>query len=164
MNDHLDTETTTPTTMPTATKKPRISFRQRIANRLLTRMVQRGKGPDFMRLLTVRGRRTGELRTTPVVPVVDGDRQWLVSPFGEVEWVRNARIAGRVDLRRGDDRTTYALRELSADDAVPVLREYLSMPSERFVRRDFDVTATSSDAEIAREAPRHPVFELIPIR
>jgi deazaflavin-dependent oxidoreductase (nitroreductase family) len=156
VNDHPDT------LIPT--KKPRISFRQRVANRVLTRMVRRGKGPEFMRLLTVQGRRTGEWRTTPVVPVVDADRVWLVSPFGDVEWVRNARAAGRVELQRGDDRTTYAVRELNADEAVPVLREYLSMPSERFVRGDFDVSARSSDAEIAREASRHPVFALTPAR
>jgi deazaflavin-dependent oxidoreductase (nitroreductase family) len=148
----------------TGTKTRRISRRQRIANVLLTRMVRRGKGPEFMRLLTVQGRNTGRTRTTPVVPVVDGDRTWLVSPFGEVEWVRNARTAGRVELRRGDDRITYAVRELDAGESVPVLREYLSMPSERFVRRDFDVTAKSADVDIAREAPRHPVFQLTPVR
>jgi hypothetical protein len=36
------------------------------------------------------------------------------------------------------------------------------MPSERFVRHDFDITAESSDDAIAAEAPRHPVFELTP--
>jgi hypothetical protein len=85
---------------------------------------------------------------------------WLVSPFGEVAWVRNARAAGHVDLRRGDDVTTYDIRELEPDAAVDVLREYLSMPSERFVRRDFAVTASSPDDAIREEAPRHPVFAL----
>ena len=146
------------------TRARRISRSQRMANAVLTRMVRRGKGPAFMRLLTVRGRSSGRLRTTPVVPVVDGEQLWLVSPFGDVEWVRNARVAGRVELRRGDDRAPYAVRELDADDAVPVLRRYLSMPSERFVRRDFDVTSESTDAEIEREAPRHPVFSLTPVR
>lgn len=179
MNDHLDTlvstwaesertgDTTTfggPAMSAATTKARRISRRQRVANALLTRMVRRGKGPAFMRLLTVRGRSTGRLRTTPVVPVVDGDRTWLVSPFGEVEWVRNARVAGRVELRRGDDEVEYSVREVDAHAAVPVLRQYLSMPSERFVRRDFDVTAASSDAEIGGEASRHPVFELTPVR
>jgi deazaflavin-dependent oxidoreductase (nitroreductase family) len=147
-----------------ATQTRRISRRQRIIDRVLRRVVQRGKGPAFMRLLTVRGRSSGQLRTTPVVPVFDEDHVWLVSPFGEVEWVRNARVAGQVELRRGDDRADYSVREVGTDEAVPVLRAYLSMPSERFVRRDFDVTARSSDVELAREAPRHPVFELTPVR
>ncbi len=116
-----------------------------------------------MQLLTVRGRSSGRLRTTPVVPVVDGDRRWVVSPFGEVEWVRNARVAGRIELGRGDARAEYIARELDASEATPVLRAYLSMPSERFVRRDFDVTATSDDAALAAEAPRHPVFALVDV-
>ena len=58
-------------------------------------------------------------------------------------------------------RAEYAVRELDASEATPVLRAYLSMPSERFVRRDFDVTATSDDAALAAEAPRHPVFALV---
>jgi deazaflavin-dependent oxidoreductase (nitroreductase family) len=141
----------------------RVSRAQRVADKLLGRMLRRGSGPSFMQLLTVRGRHSGQLRTTPVVPVVHDDRTWLVSPFGDVEWVRNARAAGRVQLARGDDRVDHAVRELDAHEATPVLRRYLSMPSARFVRRDFDVSSTSDDAAIAAEAPRHPVFRLTPI-
>ncbi len=136
---------------------------QRRANTILTRVLGKGRGPSFMGLLTVRGRATGTSRTTPVVPVRDGDRTWVVSPFGEVAWVRNARAIGRVELRRGDEHTTYAAREVDAHEAVPVLRRYLSMPSRFFVRRHFDVTAKSPDNAIASEANRHPVFELTPI-
>jgi deazaflavin-dependent oxidoreductase (nitroreductase family) len=138
----------------------RPSFRQRIADRVLGRMVGRGKGPDFLWLLTVQGRRTGEPHTTPIAPVRQDDRTWLVSPYGEVNWVRNARANGHAELRRGEQHTTYRAHELDTPDAVPVLREYLSMPSAKFVRKDFDITAGSSDTEIAAEAPRHPVFAL----
>jgi deazaflavin-dependent oxidoreductase (nitroreductase family) len=146
-----------------ATQRKRISRRQRFADRMLRRMVRRGKGPAFLRLFIVRGRRSGELRTTPVVPVYDDDHAWLVSPFGETEWVRNARAAGRVELSRGEERVVYSIREVDAHEATPVLRRYLSMPSARFVRRDFDVSATSDDAAIAAEAPSHPVFALTPV-
>jgi len=89
---------------------------------------------------------------------------WVVSPFGDVDWVRNLRASGRLDLHRGDERTTYTAHELGPTEATPVLRDYLSMPSERFVRRDFEVTKTSSDEAIAAEAHRHPVFALTPAR
>jgi deazaflavin-dependent oxidoreductase (nitroreductase family) len=144
----------------------RVSKARRVADKMLGRMLRRGRGPSFMQLLTVRGRHSGQLRTTPVVPVVpvvDDGVLWLVSPFGEVEWVRNARAAGRVQLARGDDRVEYDVRELDAHEATPVLRRYLSMPSARFVRRDFDVSSTSDDAAIAAEAMRHPVFALTPV-
>jgi deazaflavin-dependent oxidoreductase (nitroreductase family) len=141
----------------------RVSRAQRVADKMLGRMLRRGRGPSFMQLLTVRGRRSGRLRTTPVVPVVDDGLVWLVSPFGEVEWVRNARAAGRVQLARGDHRVDHHVRELDVHEATPVLRRYLSMPSARFVRRDFDVTSTSDDAAIAADAVHHPVFALTPV-
>lgn len=147
-----------------AARRPyRPSPAQRWANRVLTWLLRRGRGPAFMQLLTVRGRSTGRPQTTPVVPVRRDEQVWVVSPFGDVTWVRNVRAAGRVALHRGDDRTTYDARELDAAKATPVLRAYLSMPSERFVRRDFDITAASSDDAIAAEAGRHPVFALTPV-
>jgi deazaflavin-dependent oxidoreductase (nitroreductase family) len=142
----------------------RPSWLQRRANTLLIRALRKGRGPSFMRLLTVRGRQTGRTYTTPVVPVRDGDRTWVVSPFGEVAWVRNARATGRIELHRGDEHRGYTARELQPDEAVPVLRRYLSMPSRFFVRRYVDVSARSSDAAIAAEAARHPTFELTPVR
>ena len=145
----------------TATWTP--SMRQRVANRVLGFLVRRGRGPDFMYLLTVTGRRTGEPHTTPVVPVRQDGTVWLVSPFGEVGWVRNVRAVGRLDLHRGGERVTYAARELDATEAVGVIRTYLSMPSERFVRDDFEVTRGSTDEAIAAEAPRHPTFALDPV-
>ncbi len=132
------------------------------ANRGLIRALDRGRGPTFLRLLTVPGRISGEPRTTPIVPVVDGDRVWLVSAYGDVAWVRNLRAAGRVELRRGDDRRSYRARELDAHEAVPVLRTYLSMRTALFVRRRFGVTPDSTDDAIAADAPAHPTFELVP--
>ena len=133
------------------------------ANTMLTRALRNGRGPSFMRLLTVHGRTTGQPYTTPVVPARDGDRVWAVSPYGEVAWVRNARATGRLELHRGDEHTTYGVRELDAREAVPVLRNYLSTPARFFVRRHFGVKAKSSDDAIAAEAPRHPTFELTPL-
>ena len=103
-------------TAGTATWKP--SRVQRGANRVLAWLLRRGRGPAFMRLLTVTGRDTGLPRTTPVVPVHrDGDI-WVVSPFGDVAWVRNVRAAGRLDLHRGHERVTYVTHELDPTDAV----------------------------------------------
>jgi deazaflavin-dependent oxidoreductase (nitroreductase family) len=134
------------------------------ANRALGRVLDKGNGPPFLRLLTVDGRRTGQPRTTPVVPVLGDDgTAWLVSAYGDTGWVRNVRAAGRVELRRGEDRAVYDARELEPLEAVPVLRAYLSKPTSLFVRRHFGVTARSSDAAIATEAARHPTFALTPV-
>lgn len=147
----------------TVTARPyRPSWVQRLANGRLTVALRKGRGPSFLRLLSVTGRRTGRVQTTPIVPVHQGDRYWLVSPFGEVGWVRNVRAGSAVALERGDDRITGRARELDAEEATPILRAYLSSRARLFVRKWFEVGARSTDAEIAAEAARHPVFELVP--
>ncbi len=119
-------------TMTAATQRRpgyRPSRLQRSANTMLSRALRNGRGPRFMRLLTVRGRRSGAARSTPVVPVRDGERTWVVSPFGEVGWVRDARVAGQIGLDRGGDHTTYEVRELGPDESLPVLERYRSTPA-----------------------------------
>ncbi len=130
---------------------------------MLERVLDRGKGPPFLRLLTVPGRRTGRPHTTPVAPVFGDDGAvWLVAAYGETSWVRNLRASGRVELHRGEDRIRCDARELDAAEAVPVLRAYLAKGTSLFVRRRFAVNARSTDDAIAAEASRHPTFALTP--
>src|SRR5439155_638684 len=75
---------------------------QRIGNAVVALLVRIGLGPKDTYLLTVPGRRTGKPYTTPVTLVQTGEGRWLVAPYGAVSWVRNARAAGRVTLRRGN--------------------------------------------------------------
>ncbi|MFP5020169.1 nitroreductase/quinone reductase family protein [Pseudonocardia phyllosphaerae] len=112
-------------------------------------------------VLGVRGRRSGELRTTPVNPLtVDGTR-YLVAARGETQWVRNLRVAGTAELTVGRRTEQLAATELTDPAAVvPVLRAYLRRWAWE-VGAFFDgVAATSTDAEIAAAAHRHPVFRL----
>lgn len=136
----------------------------RLANTVLGSLLRVGLAPSFMRVLTVTGRTTGQPRSTPVVPVQADRGRWLVAPYGEVGWVRNARAAGRVTLHRGRTSETLAVSEVSPEEAVPVLREYLALkPVRQRVQPYFDVTPESSDEEFAAEAAHHPVFELRPL-
>jgi deazaflavin-dependent oxidoreductase (nitroreductase family) len=136
----------------------------KLANRMLGAQLRKGRGPKFMRLLTVTGRRTGQPHSTPVVPVDADSERWVVAPFGEVGWVRNVRAAGRLTLHRGEVSETFTATEVEPGEAVPVLRRYLAMkPAGRFVRAYFDVTPESPDDAFAAEAPRHPVFALTPL-
>jgi deazaflavin-dependent oxidoreductase (nitroreductase family) len=142
-------------------KSYRVTGASRAANAFLGALLRLGLGPGFMRLLTVVGRRSGRPHSTPVVPVQNDRGRWLVAPFGEVDWVRNARAAGRVTLRRGRAAEDLTVTEVQPRQAVAVLREYLGMkPVGRRVQDYFDVTPASSDDEFAAEAPRHPVFAL----
>lgn len=109
-------------------------------------------------LLTVEGRTSGRRWSTPVSLVRMGEERWLVAPYCERNWVRNARAAGWVELRRGHRTERPAVRELHPADAVPVLREYFR--TSRVTRPFFGVSLESSLAEWLAEAPQHPVFHL----
>jgi deazaflavin-dependent oxidoreductase (nitroreductase family) len=110
-------------------------------------------------LLTVPGRVSGKPWSTPVSIVRMGDERWLVAPYGDRNWVKNARAAGRVELRRGRRRERLGVEELAPAEAVPVLREYYRLG--RVTRPFFAVTLDSSAEQWLADAPRHPVFRLI---
>jgi deazaflavin-dependent oxidoreductase (nitroreductase family) len=140
-------------------KTYRMNAFSRFGNTMSAAMISLGIGPAGMHLLTVRGRKSGLPRTTPVNLIEHHGHRWLVAPYGEVAWVRNARAAGEVELRRARTAERCLAREASAEEAVPVLRSYLRQ-LRLVVGPYFDVTPSSPDAAFAAEAPRHPVFLL----
>ena len=109
-------------------------------------------------VLTVPGRESGRLWSTPVSVVRNGGERWLVAPYGERNWVKNARAAGWIELQRGRRRERLAVEEVEAERAVPVLREYYRR--FRMTRPFFEVTFESSDEAWLAEASRHPAFRL----
>jgi hypothetical protein len=78
-----------------------------------------------------------------------------------VPWVLNARAAGQVRLRRGRDRHDYALRQLPAAQAGPILQRYVRIAPA--TRPYFQAGKDSPVADFIAEADRHPVFALIPL-
>ena len=136
----------------------RLSPGRRAVNALVRPLARLGlTGPRTV-LLTVPGRRTGRPWTTPVSLVELGGERYAVAPYGERNWVRNARAAGEVELRRGRRRERLAVEELAPAEAVPVLRRYWELG--RVTRPFFDVGRSSPDEAWLAEAPRHPVFRL----
>jgi len=112
------------------------------------------------RLLRVRGRKSGQWRSNPVNVLSLDDRRYLVAPRGETEWVRNFRVAGEGELVVGRRVEKFSADELGDDDKVPVLRAYLRRWKFE-VGRFFDgVSADSSDDDLRRIAPEHPVFRI----
>jgi deazaflavin-dependent oxidoreductase (nitroreductase family) len=137
----------------------RKSFWRRGLNALVRPLAKLGVTGPRTHLLTVPGRSSGRLWTTPVSIVAERGERWLVAPYGDRSWVKNARAAGWVELRRGRRSERLGVEELAAEDAVPVLRRYYELG--RVTRPFFDVTLESSDADWRAEAPRHPVFRLV---
>jgi deazaflavin-dependent oxidoreductase (nitroreductase family) len=143
----------------TPSPKPyRLSRGRRALNAIVRPLARLGLTGPRTFLLTVPGRRTGELWSTPVSIVRLGEERWLVAPYGGRNWVKNARAAGWVELRRGRTVERLEVTELSAAHAVPVLQEYYRRG--RVTRPFFAVTLRSSHEEWLADAPRHPVFEL----
>ncbi|HML00637.1 MAG TPA: nitroreductase family deazaflavin-dependent oxidoreductase [Acidimicrobiales bacterium] len=134
-------------------------FTRRVFNGVVALFTRAGLSVWGSRLLQVRGRRTGEWRTTPVnLLLLDGER-YLVAPRGETQWVRNLRAAGGGELVLGRRSEPFTATEI-VDDAqkVRVLRAYLRRWRAE-VGVFFDgATADSDDAVLAGIAPRHPMF------
>lgn len=133
---------------------------RRAVNLVVRPLARLGLTGPRTHLLTVPGRTTGRLWSTPVSIVRDGPERWLVAPYGDRNWVKNARAAGWVELRRGRRRERLELEELAGDEAVRVLRRYYR--DGRVTRPFFDVSLDSPHEAWLAEAPRHPVFRLVP--
>lgn len=136
-------------------------FTQHVFNGAVAAATRLGLSVWGSRVLEVPGRVTGAPRRTPVNLLSLDGSEYLVSPRGEGQWVRNVRAAdGRLHLLLGRRRTAYRAVELDDAAKVPVLRAYLKRWKAE-VGVFFDGTsAASSDAELAAIAPDHPVFRL----
>jgi deazaflavin-dependent oxidoreductase (nitroreductase family) len=133
---------------------------RRLANPVVTILLRAGVKIGPTMLLTVRGRKSGKLYTTPVTLIEQDGHCWLVAPYGAVDWVRNLRTAGEATLTRGRHTEQLTVRELEAEQAAPVLKQYLSLAAA-MVGPYFDVSVASSLEAFAAEAPRHPVFQVL---
>ena len=139
-------------------KKYTVNRRIRLINRMMTRMIHWNIAPPRTYLMTVRGRKTGKPYTTPVTLVERDGKRWLVSPYGEVNWIKNARAAGEISLFRGGKTESLRIRELSPQESAPILKEYITL--EGIVRPFFDVQPDDPIEDFETEAPKHPVFLL----
>ena len=142
-----------------AARTYRVNAIVRMVNRLSRALIERGMGPEHRYVLTVRGRKTGKEYSAPVTLIEQGGKRYLVAPYGEMNWVRNARAAGRVTLARGGRSQTLSIVQVSAAESAPVLKAYLAV--EPITRPYFDAKPDSPLEAFVAEASRHPVFALI---
>jgi deazaflavin-dependent oxidoreductase (nitroreductase family) len=86
-------------------------------------------GPDV--LLTVHGRSSGAPRTAPVAMFEHAGRRGLVSLFGESQWVRNLRAAGRGSIRFGSRSEEVKAVELAPAEAAGFMRDVVAPHARR---------------------------------
>lgn len=138
-------------------------------NPIARRMLRGGvpMGPNA--LLTVRGRTSGLDRSTPVAVVSIGGHRWVLATFGDTNWARNLRTAGKGTVTVNRRAEPVAARELSATEAEAFYRDTLapyvsSIPLGlgRFMLGSL-LGAKEMLTDPQAAALHHPVFELRPV-
>lgn len=131
-----------------------------VFNRVIAGLTRAGVSVWGSRILRVRGRKTGEWRTTPVNLLTHDGVRYLVAPRGHTQWVRNLRAQGAGELVVGKRVEPFRATEIADADKPAVLRAYLRRWKFE-VGVFFDgVGPDASDEELLRVAPGHPVFQV----
>jgi deazaflavin-dependent oxidoreductase (nitroreductase family) len=137
-------------------------FTNHVGNPLVALLTRAGISVWGSRELRIRGRTSGEWRTTPVnLLTFEGDR-YLVAARGATHWVRNLRAAGEGELRVGRRREAFRATELPDNEKQPILRAYLKRWKMEVGVFFGGVDADSSEDDLRRIAPDHPVFRIEP--
>lgn len=143
-----------------STKTYRSGPTRRAVDRLYATLTRLRLGASYRHLLTVTGRSSGLLRTTPVDVMEHDDALWLVAPYGAVNWVKNLRAAGVAELRRGRRVRGFNATEVTPEVAAPVIRQYIAQVP--ITRAYWGVPPPATVDELRAEARHHPVFRLTP--
>ena len=144
--------------MPVRYDEPNLTAKA--ANALIRWLAEAGVSIAGTRALRVRGRKTGRLRCVVINVLTVDDRDYLVSPRGTTQWVRNVRAAGEVAM--GPRWRSRGVRAIEVDDAAKpeLLRRYLDRWFWEVKGHIAGLTPDSSDEEVKAAAPTIPVFAL----
>ena len=142
------------------TEEARLPRWLEFANPVIVALQRRGVVIGTMRLLSVPGRKSGELHTTPVSPPATNGKRYIIAGFEGADWVKNVRNAGWGILARGRDQVRVNLVELPLRERGPVLREFPhKVPyGVRYFRQLYGIDGTPEEFEAL--ASRCPVFRV----
>jgi deazaflavin-dependent oxidoreductase (nitroreductase family) len=134
-------------------------FTTNVFNRLVKGIGRLGLGVAGSETLAVRGRKSGEWRTNPVNPFEIDGRTYLLAPRGTTEWVRNLRVSGEGELRKGSAARRFRAREVADSDKLPLLRLYFDRWA--WEAKDFlGVGKDATDDQLREIAHENPAFEI----
>ena len=132
----------------------------RIFNASVGQLTRLGISVYGSRVLAVRGRKSGEWRTTPVNPLTIDGQRYLISPRGNTQWVRNMRVAGGGELRIGRRVEEFTATELPVEERPAVLRAYLKKWKFEVGVFFQGVGPDATEEKMLAVAPDHPVFRI----
>ena len=131
----------------------------KFANRAVIALNRLGLSIGTMHILSIPGRKTGKLRSTPVsVLIVDGQR-YILTGF-ETNWVKNARVAGWGILAYGRKKEKVTLVELPVEERAAILREFPRQVPHGVPFFEKLLNLPGDPEAFAAAAPRCPVFRL----
>ena len=131
-----------------------------IMNRLASWLASLGLMPSKTVTLDVKGRRSGQVRSTVINWVEHEGERYFVSPRGESEWVRNVRAAGGEAVIRRRGRQKVRLEEVPAEQRAPIIKAYLGENSWS-TQQHFGVDPKADLSEFEGIAGGHPVFRIV---
>jgi deazaflavin-dependent oxidoreductase (nitroreductase family) len=137
-----------------------------VFNPIARRVLATGVPLGFNGLMTIRGRRSGLPRTTPLAIIEVSGRRWVWSPWGEVHWVRNLRAAGRATIEVRGRKEDVSATELDPIQRVDFFRDVLGPAARRMPLGTWFIRAVDGvdlDHPV-EEAEGRRVFELHPLR
>ncbi|MBP2191488.1 nitroreductase/quinone reductase family protein [Nocardia goodfellowii] len=95
-------------------------------NKLVTLLQKRGVVFSDMHILTVVGRRTGELRDVPVSVLEVAGARYVFQAYPKSAWVANVRASPTVTLTRGRRSSEVRMTELAVPERRSLLRDHVA--------------------------------------
>ncbi len=132
-----------------------------IFNRAAKWLTARGISLLGSRVLAVRGRKSGEVRTTVVNLFTHEGERYLLAPRGHTQWVRNLRTAGEGELRLGRRSQRFTPVEIADGEKPVLIRLYLRKWAWETGAFFDGLKADSPEEEITAAAPGFPVFRIV---
>jgi deazaflavin-dependent oxidoreductase (nitroreductase family) len=131
-------------------------------NTVVARLTRMGVSVYGSRVLYVKGRKSGEWRSTPVNPLTLDGTRYLVAPRGNTQWVRNLRVVSTGELHVGRRVEQFRATEIGDDAKPEILRAYLKKWKFE-VGVFFDgVDAKAPEEKLREIAPGYPIFRIEP--
>jgi len=132
----------------------------KLMNGFIGRLASMGLIPGDTAMLQVKGRRSGETRSTAVTWVEHEGQRYLVAPRGTTEWVRNVRAAGGQAAIRRRESEDVRLEEMPVEQRAPIIKAYLKKTA-MVTKREFGLEPDAPIEEFEKIAERHPVFRIV---
>lgn len=116
--------------------------------------------PSLILKLSVRGRRSGRVRTVPVAVLTHEGERYLVSYRGESDWARNLRASGRGRLSQQGRIEEISVVEVPVGERPALLEVYFArygkLPTVAGVLRALPDPADHPIFRITASSPRSP--------